>query len=76
MNKTYNTCIKPIEAITGKSNIKSGLTTSKKQKMLARYLNPSRYDFVGFVDRTNDVVLRPRFYNVRDEQGRFAAIDA
>jgi hypothetical protein len=75
MNTTLtNTRIKPIEAITGKANVSSGLTVAKKVKMIARHLNPSRYEFVGFVDRTNGVVLRERFYNVRDKQGRFAAV--
>ena len=77
MNTTLtNTRIKPIESITGKASIPSGLTVAKKAKMIARHLNPSRYEFIGFVDRTNGVVLRERFYNVRDKQGRFAAVEA
>ena len=71
---TNNTYIKPITAITGKYNINSGLSTSAKIKMIARNLNQSRYEFVGFLDRTNDVVLRPRYWNVRDKQGRFATV--
>jgi hypothetical protein len=73
---TNNTYIKPITAITGKNNISSGLSTSTKIKMIARNLNQSRYEFLGFLDRTNDVVLRPRYWNVRDKQGRFAAVAA
>jgi hypothetical protein len=76
MNTTYNTCIKPIESITGKSGLPAGLTSTKKTKMVARYLNPSRYEFLGFVDRTNNAILRPRYHNVRDEFGRFAAVSA
>lgn len=68
------TLIKPIETITGKTNLTSGLTQAKKLKLLARHLNPSKYEFVGFVDRTNDVVLRPRYYNIRNSFGQFAAI--
>lgn len=71
-----NTRIKQIETITGKNSVPSGLTIAKKTKMIKRHLNPSRYEFVGFVDRTNGVVLRERFYNVRDKQGRFAAVEA
>jgi hypothetical protein len=71
-----HTRIKPIEAITGKNSVPSGLTITKKTKMIKRHINPSRYEFVGFVDRTNGVVLRERFYNVRDKQGRFAAVEA
>lgn len=71
-----NTVIKPIQNITGKRSINSGLAQSTKQKMIARHLNPSKYDFVGFVDRTNDVILRPRYYNVRNKLGQFATIAA
>jgi len=71
---TNNTYIKPITAITGKRNINSGLSTTDKVKMIARNLNQSRYEFLGFLDRTNDVVLRPRYWNVRDKQGRFATV--
>lgn len=75
MNTQNTTLVKPIEQITGKANIKTGLSQMKKQQMLARYINPSKYDFVGFVDRTNDVVLRPRYYNVRNKLGQFASIE-
>lgn len=69
-----NTLIKPITQITGKKNLNSGLTQAKKLKLVARHLNPSRYELVGFVDRTNDAILRPRFHNVRNSLGQFAAI--
>jgi hypothetical protein len=72
--KQMNTVIKPIGQITGKKNLDSSLTLTKKQKMLARHLNPSKYEFIGFVDRTNDAILRPRFHNVRDSLGRFATV--
>lgn len=74
---TYNTCIKPIESITGrKSNLPSGLTSQAKSRLVNRHLNQSRYELVGFVDRTNFAILRPRYYNVRDKQGRFAAVES
>jgi hypothetical protein len=69
-----NTRIKQIEAITGKNSVQSGLTIAKKTKMIKRHINPSKYEFVGFVDRTNGVVLRERFYNVRNSLGQFAAV--
>lgn len=70
-----NTYIKPIEKITGrKSQLTSGLTTAKKVKMISRHLNPSKYEFLGFLDRTNEAVLRPRYHNVRDSLGRFAPV--
>jgi hypothetical protein len=70
-----NTLIKPIEAITGKTNLNSGLTQAKKLKLISRYINPSKYEVVGFVDRTNDAILRPRYYNVRNSLGQFAAVE-
>jgi hypothetical protein len=71
-----HTRIKPIEAITGRNKVPTGLSIEKKTKMVTRNINPSRYEFLGFLDRTNSVVLRERFYNVRDEFGRFAAVEA
>lgn len=68
-----NTLIKPIAQITGKT-ITSGLTQAKKHKIVARYLNPSKYEIVGFLDRTNEAVLRPRYHNVRNSLGQFAAV--
>ena len=70
------TLIKPIVSITGKPNVSSGLTQAKKLKMIAKHINPSKYEFIGFVDRTNDVVLRPRYHNVRNTLGQFARIEA
>jgi hypothetical protein len=70
-----NTYIKPIEKITGrKTHLASGIPTSKKVKMISRHLNPSKYEFLGFLDRTNEAVLRPRYHTVRDSYGRFAAV--
>jgi hypothetical protein len=71
-----HTRIKPIEAITGRKNVPSGLSVAKKTKMVQRKINPSRYEFLGFLDRSNSAVLRERFYNVRDEFGRFATVEA
>jgi hypothetical protein len=69
-----HTRIKPIQAITGKSNIPSGLSIERKTRMIKNKINPSRYEFLGFLDRSNDAILRERFYNVRDDRGRFAPI--
>ena len=76
MNTSNTTLVKPIEQITGKNNVKSNLSQAKKQSMIARYINSSKYDFLGFIDRTNAVVLRPRYYNVRNKLGQFAAVEA
>jgi len=45
-----------------------------KESIIENYLNPSKFEFLGFVDRSNDVILRERFYNVRDCKGRFARV--
>jgi hypothetical protein len=37
-------------------------------------INPSKYNVVGLVDRTNHVILETRFHNVRDNKGRFARV--
>lgn len=70
-----NTLIKSLEEITGRNYVSPGLPQSKKQKLLARHINPTKYDFLGFVDRTNEVVLRPRYHNVRNSLGQFATIE-
>lgn len=70
-----NTYIKPIEKIVNrKTNLQSGLSVNHKVKMIKRHLNTSKYEFLGFLDRTNEAVLRPRFYNVRNSFGQFAPI--
>jgi hypothetical protein len=69
-----NTYIKPIDQITGKTNLDSTLPLSKKIKMISRHLNPTKYEILGFLDRTNEAVLRPRYHNVRNSLGQFAAV--
>ncbi len=74
-NGPMNTYIKPIEKITKrKSQLTSGLTATQKVKMINRHLNPSKYELLGFLDRTNEAVLRPRYYNVRNSLGQFATV--
>jgi hypothetical protein len=70
-----NTYIKPIESITGKKKqLESGLTSTRKVKMIKRHLDTSKYEFLGFLDRTNEAVLRPRYHNVRNSLGQFAPV--
>ncbi len=70
-----NTYIKPIEQITGrKTQLESGLSVNNKIKMINRHLNSSKYEFLGFLDRTNEAVLRPRYHNVRNNLGQFASV--
>jgi hypothetical protein len=45
-----------------------------KENIIENYINPSKFEFLGFVDRSNDAIFRERFYNVRDNKGRWARI--
>jgi len=49
---------------------------SVEQRMNAvrRRFNNSKYNVLGFINRSSQVVLEPRFYNVRDQKGRWAKI--
>jgi hypothetical protein len=70
-----NTYIKPIESITGrKTELESGLSVTRKIKMINRHINPSKYELLGFLDRTNEAILRPRYHNVRNSLGQFAPV--
>ena len=46
-----------------------------KESIVDKYINPSKYEFLGFLDRTNAAILRPRYHNVRDSYGRFARVE-
>lgn len=35
-------------------------------------VDATKYRVLGFINRTNQVVLEPLFHNVRDSRGRFA----
>jgi hypothetical protein len=54
--------------------VDSDVPKSIKEEIISKYINPSKYEFVGFVDRSNTAILRPRFHNVRDSYGRFAQV--
>lgn len=45
-----------------------------KLRLVENAINPSKYNVVGLVDRTNNVVLETRYYNIRDKKGRFARV--
>lgn len=45
---------------------------NEKMEVLAEYINPERYAFIGFDKNGSVLRLRPRFHNVRDRKGRFA----
>jgi hypothetical protein len=44
----------------------------EKMEILAEYINPMKYSFLGFDKNGSVLRLRPRFHNVRDCKGRFA----
>ena len=68
-----NIVIKNISDITTR-NIDSSFSRSQKERLVQRAINPTKYNVVGFVDRTNQAVLEARFHNVRDRKGRFARV--
>ena len=42
-----------------------------KMEVLAEYINPEKYAFLGFDNNGAIIRLRPRFHNIRDRKGRF-----
>jgi hypothetical protein len=66
--------IKNINDITN-LYVPSGTPKDIKETVINKYINPTKYEFVGFLDRSNEAVLRPRFHNVRDSYGRFARVE-
>jgi hypothetical protein len=63
--------VKPLSEIT---NMDVPVTCPKyvKEGVALGSLNHRKYRYLGFLDRTNDVLLETRFHNVRDRRGRFA----
>jgi len=45
-----------------------------RMNAVTRRFNPTKYNVLGFINRSSQVVLQPRFYNVRDEKGRWAKV--
>jgi hypothetical protein len=54
--------------------VDSDVSKSVKEGIINKYINSSKYEFMGFLDRSNTAILRPRFHNVRDSYGRFARV--
>jgi hypothetical protein len=70
---TSHICIKSIDEVTPFVLLAHTPKFAKKE-IVEAFLNTSRYKLLGFVDRTNNVILEERFYNVRDESGHFVPI--
>ena len=49
-------------------------SVESRMNAVTRRFSSSKYNVLGFVNRSSQVVLQPRFYNVRDENGRWAKI--
>jgi hypothetical protein len=56
------------------AEIPSSAEKTYKLSLVERSINPSKYNIIGLVDRSNDVVLQTRFHNIRDCRGRFARV--
>lgn len=61
-----------IKDITTRRN--GSVSVEQRMNAIVRRFPSSKYNVLGFVNRTNQVILQPRFYNVRDEKGRWAKI--
>lgn len=69
---TKNVIVRSIKDLTGKT-IASTARKAAKLNLVSGAINESRYEVLGLVGRSNNVMLRPRFHNVRNKQGRFTA---
>jgi hypothetical protein len=68
-----NIVIKNLTELTTRTT-HSLLSKTEKERIVTRNINPTKYNLLGFVDRTNDALLEARYYNVRDRRGRFARV--
>lgn len=66
--------LKNIGELAPDYTIPAGAPREVKQTVATRYINGSRYNILGFLDRTNELVLQARYHNVRDSKGRFARV--
>ena len=64
-----NVIVKDIYTRTlGDESVETGMNA------VNRRFPSTKYTVLGFVNRSSQVVLQSRFYNVRDEKGRWAKI--
>jgi hypothetical protein len=66
--------LKNIGELAPDYTIPAGAPREVKQTVAERFVNQSRYNILGFLDRTNELVLEARYHNVRDARGRFARV--
>jgi hypothetical protein len=67
-----NTIVRSISDLTGRT-VSSRIGKTAKLELISESINESRYEILGLVGRSNNVMLRPRFHNVRNKAGRFTA---
>jgi hypothetical protein len=65
-----NTIVRSISDLTGTA-VSSRIGKTAKLELVSESINESRYEILGIVGRSNNVMLRPRFYNVRNKAGQF-----
>ncbi len=70
---TNMTVIKNLNDITNR-NIDPAMPLQKKIRLVYNNIDTSKWDFIGFVDRSNNFVAEPRFHNIRNASGRFAKV--
>lgn len=70
-----NTIVKNINQLAGREIVEVTACKGEKLAALNSVINGKRhsYNVVGLVDRTNDAVLSPTYYNIRNAKGQFAA---
>jgi len=49
-------------------------SVEQRLNAVRRRINTTKYEILGFINRSSQIVLAPRFYNVRDAKGRFAKV--
>jgi hypothetical protein len=49
-------------------------SVEQRRNAVRRRFSATKYNVLGFVNRSSQVVLEPRFYNVRDSKGRWAKV--
>jgi hypothetical protein len=46
----------------------------KRLQIVGEFLNPSKYEVIGFKNDGKKVVVRNRFHNVRNSKGQFVRV--
>ena len=71
--KNKSIVIKNIKSICG-TDIATKASKEVKNYIISSYINPTKYTFVGLIDRSNYAVFIARYNNIRDNKGKFAKV--